>query len=595
MCRKKLLAVISVLALIFLFGCTKVPKENEVYVVKETTEAKDIEKIDKQINTEGINPFYSISTLNIKENITQIPLTLAKDKEYVFYMKPTAAKVESSGYLIKGEALSRVDIIKVHITTADTRYVVSNVPFISSVKWNKEGNMVAFLGGNTLTVYNDEDNKLIQSFVGDGGGITSFGWSPDGKKLYTEGQDLINTGIYYVDSKKYVHSYETKENLYYKGVLDNQYFYATERIEENYYTTIVDKDDRTAIRTKTSGRYRDSYKKSFLQVGKDNFGLEYYLDINNPSSVKEISKEYINDAKFMNNGWIVYITPNDNSEENNFYLHILNEKGEEIKKLQVYGSKIIVLSEGKIGYIGGEQIERVDLQNYKIERSEAEDGYEERKNLFRTLRAAVDVIYKYELTGKKDIEQVKKYIVDSSNPEQWAFTDVMNVFNEDLMLLGKASDYNIALTVKSLNIKKDSASAVVNITARSSSGSSESINNAVELIKKDNKWYVTGMSTFPYSKQQAEVKAKVEEIIKQAQQGKLFNGELKDKEIQIGQIQFWQLSEPHLADNIDSANYCKVYLKVKEEEVLYKLILDRKNQSYWKATSLSKDKLSKLF
>jgi hypothetical protein len=589
----------AIVAAISMFGCTKTPKENQVHVVKDNVESKDINKIDKQINTEGINPFYTLEGLNVEENRNQIPLTLSKDRGYVYYMKLTASKPKEEDYkIIKGEALCKVDIIKVNIITADTKYIASNVPFVSRVKWNKEGNLVAFLGGNTLTIYNDSDNKLIQSFQGDGDGITSIGWSPDGKKIYTEGQNLINTGIYYVDSKKYVHSYETKESLFYKGFLDSQYFFCTERVgDDSYNTVIADKDSEIVSKIESSARFRDSYKRSFLQIGKDNFSLEYYADINEPDKVKIISKEYINDAKFIYNGGFAYITPNDNPEENNFYLHIVNEKGEEENKILVSGSTIMILPEGKIGYIGGTHIERVDLINYSIEEAAIEKSSEDIESILRTLRGAMDVIYKFEIAQKKDLERVNKYFIDSNNPEQWALTDVINIFNEKIKLTPEASDYNLVLRLKGLSINKDQATANISVAARNSFGSGVGMSNTVEFIKRENKWYVTGLSTFPNSKQYKEVNTKVEALVKQAQQGKLFNGELKDKEVHIGQIQFWQLSEPHLADNIDFSNYCKVYLKVKENgtEVLYKLILDRKNQSYWKEGNLSKERLSLLF
>ena len=293
----------------------------------------------------------------------------------------------------------------------------------------------------------------------------------------------------------------------------------------------------------------------------------------------------------------LYITPNEDVEENNFYLHIVNNKGEEVKKMQVSGSTIMLLPDGKLGYIGGTHIERVDLINYSIEGPSMEKPSEESESILRTLRGAMDVIYKFEIAQKKDLERANKYFIDSNSPEQWALTDVMNIFNEKVKLTPEASDYSIVLKLKSLVINGDQATASISVTARNSSGAGLGMNNIVELMKKNSKWYVTGLSTFPYSKQHVEIKSKVEALVKQAQQGKLFNNELKDKQVQIGQIQFWQLSEPHLADNIESANYCKVYLKVTENgaEVLYKLILDKKNQNYWKEGDLSKERLSLLF
>jgi uncharacterized protein YpmB len=584
---------------VYLVGCSKAPKENKIQVVKETSDAKDIVKIDKKIITEGINPFYSLEGLNVKENRNQIPLTLSKDKKYVYYMRPSIAKPKADEYtVIKGEDLRKVDIIKEQVETGSAKQVASYVPFVSSVKWSREGSGVAFLGGDTLTIYNDVENKLIQSFKGAGGGITSFGWSYDCKKIYTEGENLINTGIYYLDSKKYINSYETKETLFYKGNLDDQSLYATERTgDDNYNTVIVDKDNKIIGRFDSSGRFRDAYKTSFIQIGKNNFGLEYYADINGDAAGKVLSKDYINDVKFIYGGGIAYITPNTDPEENNFYLYIVDKNGNELKKLLVSGSTIMVLPDGKAGYIGGSEIERVDLINYTVERHSKEGETKDKEGILKTLRGAMDVIYKYEINKTKDMDRASKYFINSSNPEQWAYTDVTNMFKEDVELISKSSDYSINLMLKALSLSSGRATASISGTVINSVGSGMGIGNIIELIKKDERWYVTGLSTFPSSKQHSEVKSKVEALIKQAQQGNTFNGQLRGKEVQIGQIQFWKMSEPHLAENIEYANYCKVYLKVKEDgkEVLYKLVLDKNNQGEWKGSVLSKDNLSKLF
>ena len=121
--------------------------------------------------------------------------------------------------------------------------------------------------------------------------------------------------------------------------------------------------------------------------------------------------------------------------------------------------------------------------------------------------------------------------------------------------------------------------------------------HALELIKRDGKWFVTGLSTFPNSNEYKKVSGMLQSIIKDIKSGKLFEGKLKGKEITPGQIQFWQLSEPHLADEAGYANYCKVYLHVAESEgsKIYKLVLDKKNYKNWTPKILDSERLSGLF
>jgi hypothetical protein len=73
------------------------------------------------------------------------------------------------------------------------------------------------------------------------------------------------------------------------------------------------------------------------------------------------------------------------------------------------------------------------------------------------------------------------------------------------------------------------------------------------------------------------MKTRVEKIAKDANEGKLFEGKFKGKDVKIAQIQFWQMSEPTLSSNVDYANYCKVYLRVIEngKEIIYKMVLSK--------------------
>jgi hypothetical protein len=598
--RKKQLVLGTIItAGIFLFGCTKAPKENEVYTIKESTKEKDISKIDKKLNTEGIINFYDYEKLNVDGSKAAIPLTLSQDKKFIYYMAQTGIKLKSGeAELIKGNSLVNIDLIKRELSTGKENKIAEAIPFISSVKWNPGKKTAAFMGGGRITLYNEDIDSVSGVIEGERKDITSFGWSPDGKKIYLENESLPNGQIYYVDSKKLVEAYDIKESLYYKGQLDEKYYYGTQlKNTSDYYTVILDKGGSIVNSFNSQGRYRDSYKKAVLQIGSNSFGLDYYSDINELDRALVITKEYVYDAKFIYDGSFVYITKNEEPEKNNFYINLANTMGELVKRFEVSGSSIMLSPDGRTGYVGGRLFEQINFGDKTIGFKLEDIQQGERENIFKTIRGAIDVIYKYQLTLERDSESARKYFIDTHDPEQWAYTDVLNLFNDGLSLAPDVKDYNLVVNLRNLVVDKDRASANISILAKGSDGIGAGTNSSLELIKKEDRWYVTGLSTFPASRQHIEVKEKVETVVKQAQQGKLFDGQLKDKEIQIGQIQFWRLSEPHLADNIDYANYCKVYLKVKENgtEVIYKLVLDKKNQNYWKEVSLRKDRLSLLF
>jgi hypothetical protein len=57
------------------------------------------------------------------------------------------------------------------------------------------------------------------------------------------------------------------------------------------------------------------------------------------------------------------------------------------------------------------------------------------------------------------------------------------------------------------------------------------------------------------------------------------------------------MSDPHLAADIEYANHCKVYLKVKEnnKELIYKMLLTKTDENKWVLDVITKDRLSSLY
>lgn len=604
---KKLLIIIAAITLASgLIACTDTGiKDNKVYEVKETSKSKDIKKISESINTEGIDTFKDNAKVS-NNNITSsenILLAISKDEKSSYVMTPIKEAKDSQRF-IKGAYIEKVNLMKIDNKTKEVKVIASEIPFMSTVKWNNDKTVVAFCGGERLSIYDTKVNKLILSDELKNEPITYFGFSPDGRKVYTEHPNLINGSIVYIDSNKIVHSYEQRDDLYYKGTLDSNYYYATKIEDTNGISSTIIIDKKEAVKKDLSaGRFRDSYRKAFLQTGKENFGLFYIKDINEEDDFKKITDEFVLDVKFIGDGKFIYTTENKDVEKNSFYLHLVNENGEEEKKIEISSGVIAILPNGEKAYVGGYNREVIDLESFAIEKSiNHETGEEE--NVFKTLRGAMDVLYKYEINSVKDFEGVKKYFVDSNNPDQWAHFDVTAILKESQRVSLSGVNHKISLYLDNFKLYENEtkATAKVKVSAQNSSGSGLGMENSVELIKKDNRWYITGFSTFPYSKEHTVVKTKVESLINLIKSGNLtlennIHKELKGKNIEVGQIQFWQMSDPHLAANIEYSNHCKVYLKVKEnnKELIYKMLLTKADENKWTLDAITKDRLSSLY
>ena len=79
----------------------------------------------------------------------------------------------------------------------------------------------------------------------------------------------------------------------------------------------------------------------------------------------------------------------------------------------------------------------------------------------------------------------------------------------------------------------------------------------------------------------------VQGIVEEIQRATLLYEWLKDKPIDIGQIQFWGMGMNYFAPVVESADAVKVFLRIseQEEEEIYKLVLEKTDQMDWEPIS----------
>lgn len=624
-----------VIGMVALAGCRgTVLKDNQVYTAGRDANGENV-SAGMQINTEGRMPFKSIDVSQFKD--LGILVTVSPDGKTALFMQGSFNSAADK--VIKGEELTHVDMIKYEIDTKKETVIDIAVPFVSSAKWNKAGDKVAYISGDRLHVH---DLKKNRTDIDTNSRVSYFEWSPDGKKIYTEHPNLENGSIMYVDSGQSAHAYDNSEDLYFKGVLDDNCYYGTKRylIEqqvkdeiqkgltkeeaekkiklegkgEKVSTVITDKN-KVILKELPGGRFRDSYKKAMLQTGLEGFELQYYPDINKQGSTV-LTKEFIYDAKFIDGGRIVYITKGTNIENNDFILHLVDSQGKELKNTITSSSRICLSPNGKTGYGSGPDRLEINFDEFLNSNRGIKAIADKRlKNdtddIYAVVRGAMDAYYKPEMVKGADESGVSKYFINSSNPEQWAYFDTLarvqerkklSLNSECYILHIGWNDYKNEPTERKPYVRfspmsdKPRASANISVSVRNSFGSAMGMEHAIELVKENNKWYVTGLSTFPYSSQAKEIRKKAEQFVKQIQDKGSYNGALKGKQVTVGQVQFWRLSDPHLSPDVNSANFCKVYLKVNEDgkEVIYTMVLDKKYQRDWKVNSLRKDQHSGL-
>lgn len=592
------LILVAIIGLL-IAGCSQSGlEENQVYVVSNDPHYPEDADI---INIEGRMPFQKYKGKNLEQycDANQVLLTVAPDGEELFLMEKSSAGGLSN--VIAGDPADKVKIIRKNINTMEQETIIDNFPFVSKVAWNSEGNMVAFGGGEKLAIYDMEQSSMLMEEMLSQETISHFYWSPDSNdKIYTEQPGLANASIYYVSSQRKVEAYETREETYYKGRLDNEYYYGTKwdfttgKIE----TVIVDKQ-RKVIKTLAPGRFRDAYQKSLLVANDHGFGLTYIKDINNADKAISLTGEYVYDVKFVVDGKIAYTTKAGDMEDNTFYLYIVNNDGNQLKRLKVHGGSIALSPDGTFGYINGPTWQRINFVDHTLDENSISgtEPDQELTNIYTAIRGGMITYYDYQLKGKQNRTNLEKYFINTENPAQWAYFDMKNIFQQKI---DKPSVKRYALKIEAkdydINPAGDKATFSIRVSTRNIHGTSKVVDYTLELIKSDDHWYITGFSTFPDAEERLVIEDIVQEIIKDIQMGHTLYDELKGKTINTGQIQFWTKGINYFAPTVENADAVKVFLYTEgiNEEEVYKLVLEKTEQLDWKFSKLTKEELGTL-
>lgn len=601
MSRKLFLAAGLIISSFLFTSCNSSIKNDKVYFIDDDNTEQNTITLSTPLSTDGINPFHKLpfDISEIKNHELLIPITLSPDNQTAFIMERTQDKNERK--IIKGEPKESINLIKYDFKTKNKETIAENIYFITNAKWNSQSTMVAFSGGGQFRIYDIIKGKFINQEDLRFKEVVNFGWSPDGRKLYIEQNTLVNDSIIYPENGKLVNSYETGEEQYYKASLDYNNYYCTVSNQSRSgltTTTVIVNDKGEKIKDLPQGRYADSFKRSLLLFGERKEGLYYIPDINKPKNIKTLSKEIVYDTKFTAGGNIVFTTKINDVEKNSFILHVVDFNGTEIHSSEVSGPEIAVSLDGKLAYIGGPNEEILDLVSLKLEgyHTNLKEEEKEYEAIFKVIRGGMRTYNNFKTNEENDTIGARRYFIDTNSPEQWAYFDLQTMWNKNLSEVIPKSEYISDIFLKSVKVYSDGgynrASLVIEEDLEANNRSLNTY--ALEMVKISDRWFITGLSTFPYTDETRRVSSIVQDYVEEARNGTIFDGELKGKQIKVGQIQFWDMSEGKLAPDIKTADGCKVFLTVSEKnsQVTYKLILSKGYDNKWRASMLRKDRLN---
>ncbi|NLM46119.1 MAG: hypothetical protein GX200_04900 [Firmicutes bacterium] len=200
------------------------------------------------------------------------------------------------------------------------------------------------------------------------------------------------------------------------------------------------------------------------------------------------------------------------------------------------------------------------------------------------------LLYDYQLKGKINLPGLENFFTDTYTPHQWAYTDMALLFQKDIP--NPINTYMMKMKLKQYetNFNYDAVSVIIGVELKTPNGEMENLDYALELIKNEENWLVTGFSTFPTAPERQEVEMVARETIAAIQKGELFPDHFLPPETEVGQVQFWRSGINHFATTVQNANLVKILLQSETngQKELSELILEKSVQGTWKPTALNR-------
>ncbi len=553
-----------------------------------------------------------------------IPLCYSPDLKTIYVMN--YADPDQEVGVIIGDYTKPVDLYR--LDNGQRTRVASGIPFITYARWSPDGKYLGMAGGGQLYVLNSANNNLdaVNKLV-ELPSAAFFGWSPDSKTVYVEHEYVVNGAVFNVESHEGLPSYKIRERFpFFKAKLSDNLFIGTVAPEPSTYETVIMDGKGQVQKSVGEGEFRDVAGNSILQVGKGDFGLAFYANVNNPEGAL-LTDKYIYQCQFLPQGGIIYTTPGETGAELNYELTVITQK--EQKKVKVSGPRFNVWPDGSFADVCGCRAERLSLPELAAAQRQDRPLYnEETGKIIACARGAISAyIENYEHIRNLDDQALKqelsRYYADTREPmEQVALTDTYEELrNRPPAPYARAGQCHLSGQIKSMEIhSNDSATLVAGflstwqmftpsddsdrgVLPNPTAVSGWSFETAYEMIKLDGSWYVTGLSTFPRSRERSELAELVDAFITSSQnngsapvqdeQSRQFYEEIRGKELRAGQIQFWNMSEPYRSPNAEQSNYALVYLYAGKAR--YKLIFSREPGQGWQIESINASSRPGLF
>lgn len=611
---KKLILIFSVI-IALLSGCTV--KQGKLVVIENETpsEIRQNKSIYEHLNVESrIFPIEKYEEAISRIDADMIPLAVSPDYSMVIAYQPTGSTVPdiTNRRVVIGNMVQEINL---YICTTENGESKSLGKFLSlkDFRFDETGNSLAFIDGNSnIYIYSSitgQLQKLVTAEKRDA--YYSLSWSKDSKSLminYRMQLDIASKEFISIAVESYTPFIRSK-------FIDSNYFVQMKNNEYNDMIALFDFSTKefTSI---ANGIYTDSDNANVLYTKNYMSGL-------NIVSLKTLESKSIENGPvycsyiMKSTGDILYSTVNNDLDSSDRYLlvklnpHTMAETSISLDSPTFYMSpaedKLYVIS----SYSSNNIV--IDAKSFMVYQNGTMKDDLDLHEIKSTLLKMFQLDYNFNETYEKYETIAKEIYINTYDPlPQEALENKLIDFKR----------YNMPMPTSQ---REDHIPPTIYFDQLNITDSKASINlglyyiNSVEMVKEDGNWYITGFSTHPASGEIASVTSIVKKHLyniknKNINEAVKYWTAKKDTEyleaqrkiveeliagadeltFEVGEIEFWSLSDPHRAESADRSTYAKVKIIIDDGNKTnkYKLILSRQYKKQFEIDSWNTDPLS---
>ncbi len=611
---KRLIFAILILTILF-SGCSV--KQGQLVVIEDEdkNETHQDKSVYEHLNVESRKfPIEKYVEAVKKIDAAMKPLAVSPDYSLVLAFQPTgnAAADAFNRRVVLGNMVQEVNLF---VVTAESGESKNLGKFLSlkDFRFDETGKSIAFIDGSSnIYVYNSVSGQLQKLVTAEKwNSYNTLSWSKDSKSL------MINSRMEFdIASKQFISIAVDSYTPFIKSKFsDSSYIVQMKNNDYNDMIAFYDFSSKS-FTSIANGIYMDSDNTNVIYA-KD------YMSGLNIVNLKTLESKSIESGPIYcsyimkSTGDILYTTMNNDLDSRFRYILVKVDPVTMIKTSTKLASPTFYMSpaEDKLYFISafsGNSIE-IDTRDLRVYQSETMNEDTDMYGIKTTLLKMLQLDYKFNDTYEKYEAKAKEIYTNSYDPlPQEALENKLIDFKR----------YNMPIPTHQ---REDHIPPTIYFDQLSITGNKASVNlalyyiNSIELIKSEDKWYITGFSNHPASAEVKDITTIVkkhlndvkyknrDEAVKpwiadednefRAAQRKIVEELIKSADkltFEVGEIELWSLSDPHRAESPDRSTYAKVKILINDgnNTIKYKLVLSREYKQHFEIESWNTDPLS---